>query len=228
MRGVGKMFNDRREAGGQLAEMLLSLRDRGELDLRDAVVIALPRGGVPVACEVANALKAPLDVCVVRKVGSPYQPELAVAAVAEGGEIVVNEDIRRHLGLSPEEIEALAAPKRAEVEERVTKFRSGRPPVEVRGKTAILVDDGLATGATARTAIQVLRHRGAGRVILAVPVCPADSVDRFMGEADRLVFLSAPEDFFAVGQWYYQFDQVSDDEVQAILQKAREDADIQP
>ncbi|MEX2353346.1 MAG: phosphoribosyltransferase [Gammaproteobacteria bacterium] len=220
------LFKNRQQAGEKLAEKLKSLVQKGSLNLSDAVVIALPRGGLPVGLEVARALKLPLDVCVVRKVGAPSQPELAVAAVAEGGEIVVNEDISRLLGLSHEEIEKLAAPKRVEVDERVKKFRSGAAAIRVKDKTVILVDDGLATGATALTAIHVLKKREAARIILAVPVCPASTVATFEAEVDKFVVLSTPEDFYAVGQWYINFDQVSDDQVQGYLQQAGEDADI--
>lgn len=215
-------FEDRLHAGKSLATKLTSLHEEGSLDLSNAVVIALPRGGVPIGFEIAKALEVPLDVCVVRKVGAPLQPELAVAAVAEGGEIVVNEDIRHSLGLSSDEVEKLAQVKRVEVTERVTKFRSGRPATDLHERTVILVDDGLATGATALSAIHVLKKMKAAKIILALPVCPASAVATFESEVDELVVLSTPEPFYAVGQWYRNFDQVSDEQVQAYLQQARE------
>jgi predicted phosphoribosyltransferase len=214
------IFENRHEAGKKLAEKLKSLVSEESLKLGDAVVIALPRGGVPVGLEIAGALELPLDVCVVRKVGAPAQPELAIAAVAEGGEIVVNENVSRLLGLSRVEIEQLARPKRAEVEERVKKFRSGAAAAAIEGKTVIIVDDGLATGTTALTAVHVMKKRKAGRILLAVPVCPAESVQTFAAEVDRLIVLSTPVDFYAVGQWYRDFQQVTDDEVQAMMQQA--------
>lgn len=220
------LFDDRQHAGKSLAEKLLSMKEEGSIDLANAVVVALPRGGVPVGYEIAKALKIPLDVCVVRKVGAPFQQELAVAAVAEGGEIVINEDISRSLGISHEEIEKLAQPKRAEVDQRIKQFRAGRPAVDVSGKTAILVDDGLATGATALSAIHVLKKKKAAMIILALPVCPASAVSTFEAEVDKLVVLSTPVNFYAVGQWYKIFDQVSDQQVQSYLQQAGEHADF--
>lgn len=220
------LFDDRQHAGKSLAEKLLSMKEDGTLDLGNAVVISLPRGGVPVGYEIAKALNIPLDICVVRKVGAPFQPELALAAVAEGGEIVINRNITRSLDYSDMEIERLAKPKRAEVEERVKLFRSGRPAVDVSGKTTILVDDGLATGATALSAVHVLKKKKAAKIILAVPVCPADTVKTFESEVDMLVVLSTPDDFYAIGQWYRNFEQVSDQEVQSCLKQSTEHADF--
>jgi putative phosphoribosyl transferase len=219
-------FEDRRQAGQLLADKLLLLESEGALHLNDglsdAIVVALPRGGVPVGLEIAQALHVPLDVCVVRKVGMPFQSELAVAAVAEGDELVVNEEVRRYLDMSRDEIERLAEPKRAEVQQRVDKFRNGRPPIDVAGKTVILVDDGLATGATAMAAVHVLRKRKADKIILALPVCAYDSVAQFQHEVDDFVVLATPACFFAVGQFYRDFKQVSDHEVKYILQQASE------
>lgn len=214
------VFENRREAGRQLAEKLASTVEKA--DLRAAVVVALPRGGVPVGFEIAMALKLPLDVCVVRKVGAPQQPELAVAAVAEGGEIVINETIRDSLGLTADELETLTAPKRVEVAERVRTFRGARPAMDVEGKTVILVDDGLATGATALSAIHVMKKRKAAAVVLAVPACPRDAVNRFEPEVDALVVLTAPAAFYAVGQFYDDFTQTTDEEVREYLDQARE------
>jgi putative phosphoribosyl transferase len=216
------VFENRQQAGKKLGEKLAAMQSVGTLDPGNAVVIALPRGGVPPGFEIARILRLPLDVCVVRKVGAPMQPELALAAVSEGGEIVVNDSIRKALGLSADDVEALAAPKRAEVQERVRKFRGGRGNIPVRGKTVILVDDGLATGATAMVAIHVLRKLQAKRIVFALPVCPAGAVPRFRAEVDELLVLQAPAVFNAVGQWYADFNQVSDDEVRDLLRKAAE------
>lgn len=221
-------FLDREDAGIRLAKKLESLRSEGTLDLSDAIVIALPRGGVTVANQVAIALHLPLDVCVVRKVGAPGHRELAVAAVSEGGETVVNENICVKLGLSTSAVMDLAEPERKEVEQRITRFRAGRAAIPVENKTVILVDDGLATGATALVAIQVLKRRGAKQVVLAVPVCPYDAVDRFEKEADSFVYLDAPQTFYAVGQWYRDFDQVTDDEVKRVLADAHRKGDKRP
>ncbi len=219
-------FADRRQAGQLLADKLRLLESEGALHLddglHDAVVVALPRGGVPVALEIALALHIPLDVCVVRKVGVPLQSELAVAAVSEGDELVINEEIRCYLGMSQKQVEHLAETKKIEVQQRVDKFRDGRPPIDVTGKVVILVDDGLATGSTAMAAVHVLKKRKAGKIILAVPVCAYDSVKQFQNEVDEFVVLAKPAYFFAVGQFYRDFKQVSDQEVNYILIQARE------
>ncbi len=214
------IFNNRQHAGKKLAQRLLQKWEEGSLDLSNAAVIALPRGGVPIGFEISKALKLPLDVCIVRKVGAPMQPELAVAAVAEGGEIVVNENIQGSLGLSDTEIEKLAKTRREEVKVRVKKFRGERAAINIRGKVVILVDDGLATGATALSAIHVIRKMQASKIVLALPVCPEDAVNRFRQEVDELVVLSTPEVFYAVGQSYADFDQISDEQVKALLDQA--------
>lgn len=220
------MFKDRQDAGRQLVEALAAMQREDELDLDNAVVMALPRGGVPVGYEIATMLKLPLDVCVVRKVGSPLQPELAVAAVTEDGEMVVNEGICESLGLSPGELEELALPKRREVIDRIRQFRGTRPMVDVRGKTVILVDDGLATGATALSAIQALKKKKAAKIVLAVPVCPKQSVGKFRAEADEFVVLATPANFQAVGQFYRDFSQTTDQEVRELLEQTIDETSI--
>lgn len=215
-------FKNRQEAGHLLAEKLASLQHDGQLNLDHAVVIALPRGGVPVGYEIAQQLKLPLDVCVVRKVGAPGQPELAVAAVAEGGEISINQNIRHMLGLSTDDIHKLAQPKHAEVIDRIHRFRPNQNAVDIKGKSVILVDDGMATGATARSAINLLKKKRASKIILALPVCPADAVAKFSSEVDLLVTLLRPKALYSVGKWYDDFTQVSDNEVKKLLQQARD------
>ena len=208
------MFRDRFEAGRQLAEALRDLR--GE----DVVVLGLPRGGVPVAYEVAAALAAPLDVIVVRKLGVPFQPELAMGAVGEDGVRVVNYDLVASCGLEPAEVETVEARERAELERRARRFRRGKQRLSVEGRIALVVDDGIATGSTARAACQVARALGARRVVLAVPVAPPATLAGLAGVADDVVCLEAPQLFVAVGQWYEEFSQVSDDEVVALLDRA--------
>ena len=203
-------FRDRREAGRCLgARLAQDPPDR-------AVVLGLPRGGVPVAAEVADALSAPLDVLVVRKLGVPGQPEVAMGAVGEEGATARNPSVLAACGASEEDVERAAARERAEVAARVARFREGRPPVELRGRTAVVVDDGVATGATARAACAVARERGADRVVLAVPVAAPSALAGF-GAADDVVCLSAPPGFLAVGMHYRDFTQVDDAEVVAIL-----------
>lgn len=207
------MFADRIEAGQRLARRLEYLR--GE----EPVVLGLPRGGVPVAAEVADALGAPLDVIVVRKLGVPYQPELGMGAVGEDGIRVINEEVVRMAGVTPEDIDKVERLERAEVEARARRFRSGRTRVPLAGRTAILIDDGIATGSTMRAACQVTRAAGARRVVVAVPVAPAEAVRSFRNEADEMVCLQTPSMFYAVGQWYGDFTQVSDAKVTRLLQR---------
>jgi putative phosphoribosyl transferase len=204
-------LRDRSEAGRLLAARLEPLRDQ------DPVVLALPRGGVPVAHEIATTLDAPLDVLIVRKLGSPYQPELALGAIGENGAVVLNEDLVDAVGVSPDDLHRIEAREAAEIERRRTRYRAGRPMVPIDGRTVIIVDDGLATGATARAAVSVARALGAKRVIVAVPVGAADSVALMAAEADDVVTLAAPHHFAAVGAWYEDFRQVGDDEVERIL-----------
>jgi len=186
------------------------------------VVLGLPRGGVPVAFEVAKALRVPLDVLVVRKLGVPFQPELAFGAIGEGGVRVINDSVVRDTDLSEEEMAAVEAQQRVEVARRSERFRRGHDRIPLAGRIAVIVDDGVATGATAKAACQVARAQGAARVVLAVPIGAADIVARFTGYADEVVCLHTPEFFFAVGQGYRNFAQTSDDEVIALLDRARE------
>ncbi|CAN5853801.1 phosphoribosyltransferase family protein [soil metagenome] len=209
-------FADRIDAGRQLAKRLDFLR--GE----DVVVLGLPRGGVPVAFEVATALHAPLDVLVVRKLGVPGQPELAFGAIGEGRVRVLNDSVVRAAGLGGATVDALESEQREELRRRVERFRDGRDRVSLAGRVALLVDDGVATGATARAACQVARAQGASRVVLAVPIGPDDLVERFSGYADDVVCLNTPPFFSAVGHGYRNFTQTSDDEVVAMLARAHE------
>ena len=213
-------FEDRADAGRRLAEGLASLR--GE----DVVVLGLPRGGVPVAAEVARALQAPLDVIVVRKVGVPWQPELAMGAVGEDGVRVVNEDVVRTAGVSQARWERVEAAERHELERRVRRFRGDRAREPLTGRTVIVVDDGIATGSTAQAACRVARASGAARVVLAVPVAPAGSIDAMRRAADEVVVLETPAHFHAVGQWYTDFSQTTDDEVVALLHASAVDEDV--
>ena len=204
-------FQDRHDAGRRLAALLEHLR--GERPL----VVGIPRGGVPVAAEVASALGAPLDVAVVRKIGAPQNPEFAIGALAEGGVHVLSEQIVRSLGLSDAELETLMARVDRELGERVRRYRGAREPAELTGRTVILVDDGLATGSTALAAVRSLRKRGAARVILAVPVGAPESLAVLRAEADEVVCVEAPADLWAVGYWYEDFRPTSDEEVAALL-----------
>jgi len=210
------MFADRADAGRRLAERLEHLRAHG-----DVVVVGLPRGGVPVAAEVAAALGAPLDVIVVRKLGVPYQPELGMGAIGEGGVRVVNDEIVRLTGVGDDELAAVEARERAELERRAAAFRRGRPRQELAGRTVVVVDDGIATGSTARAACEVARAAGATTVVLATPVAPPAWTERLAGCADDYVCIETPEPFFAIGQFYDDFSQTTDDEVVACLDRAR-------
>ncbi|WP_046469812.1 phosphoribosyltransferase [Allosalinactinospora lopnorensis] len=208
------MFVNRDDAGHRLAARLEHLRGA------DVVVLGLPRGGVPVAFEVARALEAPLDVIVVRKLGAPFQPELAMGAVGEGGVRVVNEDLVAVIRIAPEELAAVEEHERAELERRALRFRRHRERVDLAGRTAVVVDDGIATGATARAACQVARAQGAQRVVLAVPVGPPDTIEHIRSVADEVVCVETPGAFHAIGQWYADFAQVRDEEVVALLDLA--------
>jgi putative phosphoribosyl transferase len=207
------VFADRVEAGRRLARELEHLADE------HPVVVGLPRGGVPVAAEVAVELGAPLDVILVRKVGVPYQPELAMGAVGEDGVTVVNDEVVRMAGISTVEFDRVAGRERAELDRRVARFREGRPGASLAGRTVIVVDDGIATGSTARAACQVARAHGATTVVLAAPVAPADWTERLAGVADRYVCVDAPRLFGAVGAFYRDFRQVTDDEVVDLLRR---------
>jgi putative phosphoribosyl transferase len=208
-----RVFRDRAEAGELLAEALVSYAGR-----EDVIVLGLPRGGVPVAAEVARALGAPLDVLVVRKLGAPGQEELAIGAIGEGGVRVLNAGLVRSIGLRGEEIDRIAAREERELERRVAAYRGGHEALEVEGKTVIVVDDGVATGATMRAGLQALRVMGATHIVAAAPVGAVDSVAALEADADEVVVLETPEWFAAVGQWYDNFGQTTDDEVRALLE----------
>jgi putative phosphoribosyl transferase len=203
-------FTDRRHAGRELAAAV------AHLAAERPVVLGLPRGGVVVAAEVARALEAPLDVVIVRKLGAPSQPEYAIGAIGEDGIVLVDDQVvdalrlRRHL---PDLIER----EQRELERRTARYRQGRPPADVRGRTVVLVDDGIATGSTARVAAEVLRLRGARRIVLAVPVGPADVAERFDATVDEIVCLTTPRGFRAVGAVYDSFEATSDEEVEELL-----------
>jgi putative phosphoribosyl transferase len=208
------VFRDRTDAGRQLAALLRHLR--GE----PAVVLGLPRGGVPVAFEVARALAAPLDVIVVRKLGVPFQPELGMGAVGEDGVEILNPEVISSVGVSPDDIATVEEHERAEVARRARRYRGGRPRQPVDGRVAVVVDDGIATGSTARAACQIARALGAARVVLGVPVAPAGWPDRIGGDADELVAVATPMPFYAIGQFYDDFSQTPDEEVAACLNRA--------
>jgi putative phosphoribosyl transferase len=220
-----RVFADRRDAGRRLAHRLGDLSDAGERELRpgagvtrhDVVVLGLPRGGVPVAAEVAAALGAPLDILVVGKVGVPGHEELALAAVADDGTVVVNSQVQAATGLSDHEVDALARQHVAALARRGAELRPGGPPVDLAERTVVVVDDGMATGATMRVALEVVRHRGPRQVIVAVPVAPLDAASVVAPAADRVVCVMTPRDFHAVGPWYADFTQVTDAEVRALL-----------
>ncbi|MBT2365538.1 phosphoribosyltransferase [Streptomyces sp. ISL-10] len=207
-------FVDRRDAGRQLAARLK------EFERDEPVVLGLPRGGIPVAAEVARALNAPLDVCLVRKLGVPYQPELGMGAIGEGGVRVINDDVVRGARVAPEDLAQVEAREQVVLEERARRYRGQRQPVPVEGRTVVLVDDGIATGSTARAACRIARARGPARLVVAVPVAPQDWTSRLGKEADDLVCLGTPREFFAIGQFYADFAQTDDSEVVECLEQA--------
>jgi putative phosphoribosyl transferase len=217
-----KRFADRADAGRRLAETLAGYRGR------DVLVLGLPRGGVPVAYQVATALGAPLDVLVVRKLGVPYQPELAFGAIGEGPEggenvRVLNEAVLRQTVLDSADIESVEAEQRAELRRRIDQYRGGRPGPDLSGRTVLIIDDGFATGATARAAALVARAQGAARVVLAAPIGAADTVAGLHDVADEVVCLVVPRGFQAVGQGYDDFTQTPDEQVCALLEAAHRD-----
>ena len=205
-------ISSRQAAGEALAERLGNLAGRG-----DVLVLALPRGGVPVAFEIADRLHARLDILLVRKLGVPSQPELAMGAIASGNVRVMNEDVVSGYRIDAEAIEKVATRERAELERRSQVYRGHRPWPTLREKTIVLVDDGIATGATMAAAIEAVRKQGAARIIVAVPVAPEDTIDRLSESADQIVCLASPAPFYAIGQWYQRFEQLSDDEVSRLL-----------
>ena len=213
MRSV-RTFVDRTDAGRQLARRLEAKRgDR-------VVVLGLARGGVPVALEVAKGLEAPLDLLVIRKIGVPFQPEVAMGAIGENGVRVVDREVMTSLGLSTEQFRAVERVERAELERRLRRYRADRTTVSLEGRTVVIVDDGVATGSTAKAACQVARAQGAKRIVLAVPVAAADALSSLRADTDELVVLQSVDGPFAVGQFYDEFDQTSDEEVMTALAQA--------
>ena len=208
------IFKNRADAGRKLAALLRRYADRG-----DVLVLALPRGGVPVAYEVAKALHAPLDVFLVRKLGVPGQEELAMGAIASDGVRVVNEDLIDYLGIPDEVIDDIAAVEQRELERRTLAYREDRPPVDVKDRIVILVDDGLATGATMRAAAASLRSQTPRRIVVAVPVSSPETRGEFRGEVDEIACAFTPENFQGVGHWYEDFSQTSDEEVLELLKR---------
>ena len=211
------LFRDRTDAGRQLATRLQAYRGRD-----DVIVLGLPRGGIPVAGEVARAIGAPLDVFVVRKLGVPGHEELAMGAIATGGVRVVNREVVSELGITPEVIEHAARVESLELARRQRQYRGDRPEPDVASRTAILVDDGLATGSTMRAAVAAVRRLDPAGVVVAVPVGAVETCDEFRREADVAVCAERPEPFHAVGSWYEDFTQTTDDEVRELLAKAAE------
>jgi predicted phosphoribosyltransferase len=212
-------FADRHEAGRLLADVVAP-----EVEGEDVVVLALPRGGIEVGYEVASRLGAPLDVLLVRKLGMPWQPELAFGAIATGDVVVINEDHVRTMGLTQQIIGDVVERERLELDRRERLYRRARPPVDLRGKTVVVVDDGIATGSTVRAALQSLAKRGVARRIVACPVAAAETVHGLQDEADLVICLSTPTYFAAVGAWYDDFSPVSDEEVRRLLAKASAEA----
>ena len=207
-------YRDRRHAGVELARHLAHVKGQY------VVVLALPRGGVPVAFEVARALDAPLDVFVVRKLGLPGHPEFAMGALASGGVRVLNDEVVRLYRIPEQAVEAIAQDEQTELERRERAYRSQRPALDVRGRTVVLIDDGLATGSTMKAAVEAVRALSPARIIVAVPVGSPDTCREFAGIADEIVCARRPEHFAAVGQWYDDFRQTTDEEVRELLQTA--------
>jgi len=210
------LYHDRHEAGGELAKLLHEYQDKP-----DVLVLALPRGGLPVASAIAAELRAPLDVLVVRKLGLPWQPELAAGAIAPGGIIVRNPQVAALFQNLDKTLEQVAARELLELKRRENLYRAGRPALDVRNRTVILVDDGIATGSTMEAAVRAMRALQARSVVVAVPVAPPETVEMLSRCADRVVCPHQPEPFVAVGRWYEEFPQLADEEVIAILAQDR-------
>lgn len=217
------VFKDRPDAGRHLATRLKKYANRS-----DVVVLALPRGGVPVGYEVARALHAPLDVFLVRKLGVPGREELAMGAIASGGVRVINEDVVDELKIPANMIDLVAADEMPELRRREQAYRDGRPFPDVNNKTVILVDDGLATGASMRAAVAALRRMGPAQVVVAVPVGARQTCDEFRDAADEVVCAQQPDPFWAVGSWYRDFEQTTDEEVRQLLARANTPAEVSP
>jgi putative phosphoribosyl transferase len=209
------IFHNRVEAGRLLAGKLKAYAGR-----KDVVVLGIPRGGVPVAFEVANALRTPLDIFLSRKLGVPWQEELAFGALATGGVRILDQDLVRELNLSEKEIERISKTVSAELERRQRVYRGSRPPLELEGETVLLIDDGIATGSSMRAAIQALRQMKPAKIVVAIPVAPPQTCKRLKSEVDELVSLYTPEFFFAIGQFYEDFSQVADEEVTELLRRS--------
>jgi putative phosphoribosyl transferase len=210
------IYSNRSEAGKFLAVLLTSYADRA-----DVLVLALPRGGVPVAFEVAKELRAPLDIFLVRKLGLPGHEELAIGAIATGGVRVLNDDVVDYLGISDDVIDSIAAKELRELERRERAYRGDRREPNVRGKTVVLVDDGLATGSTMRAAASALRQQAPARIVVAVPVSAPQTCDEYRMGVDEIICAATPERFYGVGRWYRDFSQTSDDEVRELLKRSR-------
>lgn len=215
LRGFSTPFKDRSEAGKRLARLLEGYREESP------IVYALPRGGVPVGYEISCALEAPLEVLVSRKLGAPGQPELGIGAVTSDGVRYLNRPLVEKLGVSDDYVERITAEESGEASRRTRVLRGDHPELEARGRTAIVVDDGLATGATARAAIRTLRGRGARRIVLAVPVCAAQTEGEIRSEVDEMVCLQSTERLEAIGFWYRDFSQVTDEEALKLLERTR-------
>jgi len=213
--GMMALFRDRRDAGRKLAQKLVAYVGRS-----DVIVLALPRGGVPVAYEVALALRAPLDIFIVRKLGLPGHEELAIGAIASGGARVLNEDIIQYLGISEAVIAAIAQRELQELQRRELAYRGERPPLEVEGRTIILIDDGLATGASMRAAVAGLRLQNPAYIVVAVPTAAPETCEALEPEVDQMICATTPEPFYGVGRWYEDFSQTTDEEVRTLLQEA--------
>lgn len=217
-----QLFRNRTAAGRALAQRLQHYAGRG-----DVIVLGLPRGGVPVAYEVATALGAELDVLVVRKLGVPFHPELAMGAIASGGAVYLNDEVVRMAGVNERQLQAVLERERLELTRREQQYRARRSPIDISDRIVIVVDDGMATGASMRAGLSALRNLGPARLIAAVPVAPADAAGRLVDLADEFVCVSTPAEFRAVGQFYEHFEQVDDDEVRELLARAHGTA-VQP